>query len=307
MGRRRELNVGVTSLIRAYVGASTTITGTCTPGLTVVVTVGGAAFGSTSNTGSGAWSITAACPNTEGDNVAIVATAGGVSASGVIARVCVAQVATFMRNTGLTLRAGTYVTAWTSQTGGHVVAQASESLQPALASGVVAFDGLTDHNDYLIKTDVSAFGASVADFWVACAIRVDSTAGNHGIFSIGPFSNSHGEVDMLIASGRAYFRMLNNTKSFNVAGIATGTHVYVLQLTGGVMTGWIDGAQVGTVGSVGNLNFTSDKLVLGKYYDASAAVTESLRGGIHEAVVGTTLTTAQRQRLEAALAAVAAS
>jgi hypothetical protein len=294
--------LSIASLTRAYVGAQTTITGTCPPGMAVTVTVGGTAFGTDSTTGSGTWSITAACPSVEGDNVPIVASAGGVSASGAITRVCVAQVATFMRGVGQTLRAGTYITAWTSQTGGHVAAQGSDLLQPTVVSGVVEHDG---SNDYLENTNSvgNTYGNSVASMWVACAFRVD-TANSDGFMTLGSFSSSHGELNIVCSPTETLVRMNNSSDVVAAAGaLGSSVHVLVAQLSGGALNVWIDGVHKGTDASVAALDLAGLKLILGAAYSTAYC----LDCGIYEFVMGTTLTTAQRQRLEAALAAVAAA
>ena len=99
--RRAPLEVAITSVDSvAYVGAETTVSGTCTPGQTVVVTIGGEPFGSTSDTASGAWSVTATCPNVEGDDVAVVATVGSATATSSIDYVITVQTEAWIAGLG---------------------------------------------------------------------------------------------------------------------------------------------------------------------------------------------------------------
>ena len=84
----------------AFVGEQITISGACTSGSTVVVTVGGESFGSTSDTLGGVWSITATCPDVEGDNVAVVATSGLLSEESLIGYVYLVQTEAWIAGLG---------------------------------------------------------------------------------------------------------------------------------------------------------------------------------------------------------------
>jgi hypothetical protein len=278
-----------------WVGAVITVSGRRTPGTTVLVTIGfdgGEAFGEDSEAGKSTWSITAACPDEEGDNVPIIASVGSDVVVKTISAICVAQYDVFVAGEGVTLRDSTYVTAWEGRKGSITLSQESDSLQPAQAVGI-EFDG----NDYLIGA--AGLGDDLADIWFAAAFRVD-LANSDGLMAISSFSNSHGELNVVLSPTETLVRANNSNDVATKSGVLSGgVHILVAQLSGGSLNVWIDGV-VGTPdSSVAALACSGLSLVLGGAYSPLYC----FDGAIYVAALGTTLTTAQRQRLEAALAA----
>jgi hypothetical protein len=137
MNRRRIVGAGsvlsVTSLVRAYVGAQLMLSGSCARGETVEVRIGGDGgeeFGDTSDTADGTWSITAACPDVEGDDVPIVVTAGDATEFGVIGYVGPQPLMWLDGTRGKTIATG--VSLWSDQeTGAPInVSQGTTNYQP---------------------------------------------------------------------------------------------------------------------------------------------------------------------------------
>jgi hypothetical protein len=277
----------------AWVGQLITLSGTCTPGLTVVVIVGGQAFGTDSSTGSGTWSVTAACPSVEGDNVPIVATAGGASASGVVSYVLLQPLEAFEPGIGETLRASTYITAWQGVRAAHAFSQVSDSYQPVHAADSIDY---TPQQHLENDTIGTAFGDGVTSLWFAVAFQCDDPARQQGIMQIGIGIGSASPLTAKIQSGTLYVQSVAAASPLSTS-VNTSRHVLVGQISGGNIQAWLDGASIGTAAMSGGIDLAGKTALAGRQYTAGY----TLDGKMGTLAFGTTLTEAQRNRLTAAL------
>lgn len=293
----------------AIVGADTTVSGTCPPGQTVVVTVGGEAFGTDTTTSDGTWSITAECPDVEGTSVAVVATAGGVVATSAINYVVAAQVDAWIAGLGETRDAAPNddrINTWTGVVNGYEVTQASDSLKPTGDGTIVQYDG---DDDYLLNASAigSAYGDNVQDFWVAFVFKYDGVSADTGLLNFGGTARRLILGYSIVLASGGLFADINagDTRAYDAFTDTASYHVAVLQASGGAggaMTIWLDGAEFAsdTIDGAG-LDLDGLSLHLGARY--TGGVYKGHDGSVKAVLLGTTLTTAQRQRLEAALTA----
>jgi hypothetical protein len=279
-----------------WVGAVITVSGRRTPGTTVLVTIGfdgGEAFGEDSDPGKSTWSITAACPDEEGDTVPIIASVGSDVVVKTIGRVLLAATP-WTSGLGQTLVSGK-LEQWAAQDGVHVATQATVDKQPT-PSVAVEFDG----GDTLVNTTLgTAYGNGVAALWFAVVLRLDVVA-TAGVFGFGA---AIGEVSLSVTAAQDLAFRANSSATDVVkvayAAHAGARHLFVGQIASGTMYAWLDGVSLGTDTASGPIDLSGLDLDIGSFYGQAYPMT----GGIYELAFGTTMTTAQRQRLEAALKA----
>lgn len=255
----------------------TVISGTGSEGWVVSVTIGGSAFGATTVAG-GTWSISARVPTSiAGDSVTVVAQVGG--STDAVSRTVLPCTVRLDATKGTTIETG--VSLWSDQVGSYHVSQGSTAEQPALAAKTIEFDGANKH---LVRTDVSAWGSSVAAIWAAVAFRCDNAATSQGIFQTGPFDGvaSSGEFEALLSGNQLYVRANNTANAIIVPFTSTAMTVLIITISGGTMTAYVSGSSIGTAGSVANLNFTGLNFYTGIYRGLSYA----LLGGLGDVAIG---------------------
>jgi hypothetical protein len=279
-----------------WVGAVITVSGRRTPGTTVLVTIGfdgGEAFGEDSEAGKSTWSITAACPDEEGDNVPIIASVGSDVVVKTIGRVLLEPLEAFEPGKGETLRAGTYVTAWDGVRGAHAFSQESDSYQPVHAADSIDYTPQQHLENTTIGT---AFGDGVTSLWFAVAFQCDDPARQQGIMQIGIGTGSASPLTAKIQSGTLYVQSVAAASPLSTS-VNTSRHVLVGQISGGNIQAWLDGASIGTAAMSGGIDLAGETALAGRQYTSGY----TLNGKIGTLAFGTTLTEAQRNRLTAAL------
>jgi hypothetical protein len=302
--RRNRSNGGLsitTYPSMTWVGAVITVSGRRKPGTTVLVTIGfdgGEAFGEDSDPGKSTWSITAACPDEEGDTVPIIASVGSDVVVKTIGRVLLAATP-WTSGLGQTLVSGK-IEQWAAQDGVHVATQATVDKQPTPGIAV-EFDG---SNDMMVNSSLgTAYGDDVAALWFACVLRCDTVV-NSGVFMFSSgLVSALGEVSLSITAGKALSFRCNDSASEVVAvdfsAEAGNKHLFVGQIVDTTIYGWLDGVSLGSDTLSARVDLSGLDLFLGIFYSTSYP----FHGGIYELAFGTTMTTEQRQRLEAALKA----
>lgn len=226
------------------VGAIITVSGRRKPGTTVLVTIGGEAFGEDSEAGKSTWSITAACPDVEGDNVPIVVTAGDASAFGAIGYVGPHPLVWLDGTRGKTIATG--VSLWSDQeTGTPIsVSQGTINYQPADSGDRLTFDG---ENDLL-----------VADVATKTALRCITDGTGCEAFLVVRFN--------AVATGTT------QTLLWNGGGLTAPSFGVLLEADGvGSLRYWTYSA-AGRIASVALNVVASKKLIIGMRYGGSTYV-----------------------------------
>lgn len=182
---------------------------------------------------------------------------------------------------------------WTGIINGHEAVQSEGSKQPTSDGTSVEYD---DTDDLLINTTLgSLYGNAVSSAWFAAVVRCDTPSANRGILQFGPAS---GEFKAQIGSNLIYVRTNAPGGESLSASIDTARHVVVGQISGGSLYGWLDGVSMGSAALSGPVDLDGGDLQIGSHYLQNTP----LDGGIYAVLFGTTLTTADRQKLESALA-----
>lgn len=193
------------------------------------------------------------------------------------------------------------VNKWTGVVNSNEAVQTTGSLMPTSDGTRMLWDG---NDDYLENTSSigSAYGSNVSEFWSAAVFRYDGFT-DSGLWSFGLTSRTLVLGYSLVLSGGGIFADINagETRIHNAFSDTTSYHVGILQITGGVFTIWIDGAEFASGAVVSNPDLGGLTLRLGTRY--TGGVYAAHDGPTKAILFGTTLTTTQRQRLEAALTA----
>jgi hypothetical protein len=283
----------------AWVGAVITVSGRRTPGTTVLVTIGfdgGEAFGEDSEAGKSTWSITAACPDEEGDNVPIIASVGSDVVVKTIGRVLLAATP-WTAGMGQTLVSGK-LEQWAAQDGVHVATQATASKQFTVGTDAAGAYVEVAANGVMNCTTLGpAFGNGVTETWAAAVIDVANLAAIRGVFSWGPENGTYEGCLFLDGTEQAYARWNGGTEAVNSGALSLGRHLLIWQASGGTGYLYVDGSLAASTALSGSLDLAALTLLIGALRNTSY----DLSGKLRTIAFGTTMTTPQRQRLEAAL------
>jgi predicted phage tail protein len=138
---------------------------------------------------------------------------------------------------------------------------------PGVNDWYMPFSGTSQHlyNDAI----GTAIGNGVTSLAVGLKFKADVTSGNDGLFYMGDFASTYGEIMFGLQSNLLRFWLKNNTVNQSIAFTDTASwHRLLFSYDGAKVKAFLDGVKVIDAAYVTSFNLAGLKTVLGAYYQS---------------------------------------
>jgi len=141
----------------------------------------------------------------------------------------------------------------------------------------MSFDGTDDYVDCGTGLGDALGDNYAGSLTVSLWFKADTTSGNDGLFNVGTFSSSLGEVQISVQNNKIYYTLSNNAfvRYFSFTDTDNWNHIVVVYAAGDATnsTVYMNGSEQattvsGSLPSAANLDFAGLKTIIGGYHSA---------------------------------------